>query len=82
MFDSIALYGLTFTVTTKVICRYHIEKMISNFDVTDRTKMIVMMLDDLPKTAKEMNIDDKTVAIYRQILLDLSKQYKSVKTEV
>jgi len=81
MLDSSALYELTFTITTKVFCKYHIENMLSFVPAADRAKIIVMMLDELPNTAKQNKIDDKTVAMYREVLLGLSKQSKLVKTE-
>jgi hypothetical protein len=79
--NSAALYELTFTITTKTICRYHVEKVLSDVPTADRAKIILMMLDELPITVKERNIDAKTAAIYRILLLDLSKQSKTSKTE-
>ena len=82
MINSLDLYELTFTITTKVLCRYQIENMLLFVPAADHAKIIVMMLDELPNTAKQNKVDVKTIAMYREVLLGLSKQKKPERTGV
>ena len=79
MLNIAELMELTFTLMTKAMCKFHMEKMLSGFPEEDKLKIIITMLDELPNEIKTKNIDDKAAVVFKRMLCEIAKRYETKK---